>query len=87
MEKIGAQCIGVDEIAVVGQGDAVGGIDEKRLSLRLAGGARCGVADMADTHTAQQMDHVPGMEYLSHQAVALVQNHSFPWQVMIPAAS
>src|SRR3546814_1312069 len=53
-----AQQVGIGQIAVVGQGDAIRGIDVERLRLgrsRTAGGR---VAHVADAHVAAQALHV-----------------------------
>ena len=64
---------GVHEVAVVGQRDAVGRIDVKRLGFRHADTPRRGVPDMSQSHVALQPQHVLVLENVAHQPVGLAQ--------------
>jgi hypothetical protein len=67
-EDVLLQLLGVGEVAVVRQHDAVGGVDIERL--RLGGTRQTGgrVADMADPHIAAQVHHMLVAEDVSRQA-------------------
>ena len=69
--EITLKLIGIGQVAVMGQGDAVRGVDIKRLGLGRGGTTRRRVTDMADTHITGQIDHVPGAEDIPRQAVVL----------------
>ena len=67
------QLFNVGEVTVVRQGDAVRRVDVERLSFgrRRAAGGR--VADVTDTHVADQTLHVTLLEHVTHQAIILAQ--------------
>ena len=65
--------IGIGEIAVVRERDAVGRVHIKRLRLGRAGRARGRVAHMADAIIADEALHLALAENIAHEAVVLVQ--------------
>ena len=72
-EQLLLELIGVGQVAVVGQGDAVGRIDIERLGFGLARRTGGRVADMTDAHIALQPLHVTRMEHVPYQPVVLAQ--------------
>ena len=65
--------IGIGEIAVVRERDAVGRVHIKRLRLGRAGRARGRVAHMADAIIADEALHLALAENIAHETVVLVQ--------------
>ena len=72
-EQVLAQFAVVGEIAVVGEGEAVGGIDIQRLGQGRAAAAGGGVAHVGDAHLPGEPPHVAGAENILDQAVVLAQ--------------
>ena len=66
-----AQLTGVDQVAVVRQGDTVGGIDVERLCLVGGFASRGRIADVPDAHRAPERVHVVRLEHVAHHSVAL----------------
>ncbi len=75
-EQLLAQLMGVGQVAVVGQGDAVRRVDVERLGLRGAGAAGGRVTHVADPHIALQALHMAGLKHIVHQAVGLTQTEA-----------
>jgi len=71
-EYFTAQLFGVDQVAVVRQGNAVGRVDVERLGLVRAFRTGGGIAAMADAHAPAEQVHVLLAEHIFDQAVALV---------------
>ena len=67
------ELVGVDQIAVVSQGNSVGRIDVKRLRLGHARRTRRGIPDMPESDIASQPHHVVLLEDIADQAGALAQ--------------
>ncbi len=65
------ELVGVDEVAVVGETDAVRRVDVERLRLRDRRAAGRGVADVPEPDVAAELEHVPLLEHVAHEAVAL----------------
>ncbi|MNI55712.1 hypothetical protein D3C73_1106780 [compost metagenome] len=72
LEHLLAQVLGVDQVAVVGQRDAVRRIDVERLCLVHAFRASGRVAHMGDTDTAFQGGHGACIEDIADQASSLL---------------
>jgi hypothetical protein len=62
----------VGEIAVVSQRNAERRIDIERLRLLFTGRPCRRIAALPDAGVTQQRTHVPGAEYIAHQAIRLV---------------
>ncbi len=71
--KVSLELLGVGQVAVVGEHNAVGRVDVEGLGLCGVGGARGGVAHMPEPHVAPQLNHVTGAEYVPRQTVVLAQ--------------
>src|SRR3989344_650925 len=67
------QLIGIREITVVRQRQAIGGVHVKRLGLGRGIAARGGIAHVADAHVALEAEHVALLEHVAHLAVVLAQ--------------
>ena len=70
--------LGIGQVAVMGQGQAVGRVDVERLRLRGAGAAGGGVTHVTDAHVADQAAHVAVAEYVPDHAVVLAQEQPVP---------
>ncbi len=70
---LAAQRLGVDEVAVVAERDAVGRVDVEGLGLGRALRSCRRITAVADADAAAQLEHVRGAEYVAHQPRALVQ--------------
>lgn len=71
LEHLATQGVGVDQVAVVRQRDAVRRIHVERLRFVAAFAARRGIAAMADADAALQQRHLARAEGIAHEAVAL----------------
>ena len=65
------QLVGIHEIAVVRETDAVGRIDVERLRFRDGRAARRRVPNVAQADVAAELQHVALQEHVADQAVAL----------------
>ena len=73
LKQLALQLRRVDQIAVVSQHNAKGGIHIERLRLRRARSRTCcRIPAMRDTHIAGQAAHIAGAEYVTHQAFVFV---------------
>ena len=72
-EEVALQVLGIGQIAVMGQHDAVGGIDVEGLGLGGADRPGGGVANMAHTHIAPELDHVAGAKDIPNQPSVFAQ--------------
>jgi hypothetical protein len=87
-EELAAQLVGIDQVAVVAEHDAVRRIHVERLRLGLRGGAaRGGIAAVGDAHVADEVAHVARAEHVAHQAAPLCMWKLWPSAVTMPAAS
>ena len=77
-EDLELEGIRVDEVAVVGQRDAVGRIDVERLRFRRGVPARGRVAHVADAHGAVKRQHMAGAEHVPNESAALALMQAFP---------
>ena len=68
---VALELVGVDQVAVVGQRDAVGRVHVEGLRFRGRSAPRGWIAHVADAHGSRQAQHVPLLEYVAHQAVVL----------------
>ena len=75
---VALQVLRVGQVAVVGQRDAVGGVDVEGLGLGGAGGSGRRVAGVTEPHGAPQLDHVAGAKDVLDQAVVLAQVQPIP---------
>jgi hypothetical protein len=71
LNQQGLQLIGVGEVAVVGQANAVRRIDVKGLGLGRIQGTCSRITAVADANIAPQFIHVPLLEDVADQAVLL----------------
>ena len=55
----------------MGERDAIGRVNIKRLGQCRAGASLSGITNVSDAKSAQQLRHVAGAEDISHQALAL----------------
>ena len=80
IEKLRPELGGVGQVAVVGQRNAVGGIDVKRLGFGRAEGARGRVAHVPDADRPDEPLHVARVEHVPHQSTGLadVELHVLP---------
>ena len=76
LEHLATQGIGIDEIAVVSERNAVGRIDVQGLGLAAALGPGGRIAAVADADTAAQGQHVFALEHVLDEPVALVQSQA-----------
>ncbi|KAI3488256.1 hypothetical protein L1887_47795 [Cichorium endivia] len=65
------QLVGVDEVAVVGEGDAVGRVDVEGLRLRVRRGAGGGVSNVADAHVSLETRDGVDVKDIADHAVRL----------------
>src|SRR5690554_6211927 len=72
-EQVLGKVVGVGEVAVMGQGNAVGAVHVERLGFCRAWASGSRITDMADAHVTRQAAHVPGVEYIPNQPVVLAQ--------------
>ncbi len=72
------QLLDIGQVAVVRQGDAVGGVHVERLGLGRGRGAGGGITYMAQPHGADQALHVPLVEHIANQTVFLAQEQPVP---------
>ena len=73
VEQLFFQCVGVGQVAVVHQHDAVRRVDVEGLGFFLVEGVAGGrVAHLAQAHIAGQRTHVAGAEHILHHAAGLV---------------
>mmetsp|Transcript_9055 Transcript_9055/g.25942 ORF Transcript_9055/g.25942 Transcript_9055/m.25942 type:complete len:200 (-) Transcript_9055:74-673(-) len=70
-DHVVVQLIGVGEVAVVRNADAVRVVGVQGLGLGAGAGARRGVSHVADAHVPAQLEHVVLLEDVPHQAVVL----------------
>ena len=71
LEQFLRQLLGIGQVAVVCQGDTVGGVHIERLGQGCAGAARGRVAHVADADSAAQHLHMVLAKHVPHQALAL----------------
>ena len=71
LEQLARELLGIGEVAVVCQGDAVGRVNIKRLCQGGARAARGRVAHVTDANTAAQGLHMLLAKYVAHQPLAL----------------
>src|SRR3546814_14353347 len=64
------QCLGVDQVAVVRQGDAIRRVDVKRLGFVRAFRACSRITAMADSDAAAKQPHLRFIEHILDQAIA-----------------
>ena len=67
------QVFRIGQVAIMGQGNAVGGVNIERLRFCRTGTSGGRVTHMTDTHVANQPTHVAGAEHISHHTVILAQ--------------
>ncbi len=74
------ELLGVHEVAVVGEADAVRRVHVERLRLRDRRAARGRITDVAEPDVAAELEHVPLQEHVADEAVALA--HAEPARVV-----
>ncbi len=72
-EKVAGNLVGIGEIAVMGERDAVGGVHIKRLCFSRTGRAGGRVAHMTDAVITDQPHHVARMKHIAHHAILLAE--------------
>ena len=72
-EEVMLQGLGIGQVAVMGEDDAIGRIDVEGLGLGGTGGPGGGIADVPQAHVAAQLDHVAGVEDVPGQPRVLAQ--------------
>jgi hypothetical protein len=65
------QLVGVHEVAVVREADAVGRVHVERLRFGKTRAARGRIAHVPQAHVTGELDHVPLEKHVADQAVAL----------------
>ncbi len=75
-EQLLFELLGVGQVAVVCQRQAVRGVHVERLRLGLAGRTGGGIAHVADAQVALQARHVACVEDVTYQTVALAQQET-----------
>ncbi len=86
-EHLLAQGLGVDQVAVVGQGDAERRIDVERLRLVHAFGASSGITAMGDADAAFEHRHLGSSKTSRTRPLAFCTRRRVPSAVARPAAS
>ena len=65
----------IGQVAVMPEGDAERRVDIKGLGFGPGIATGGGVSGVADAHGAFELQHMPGVEHIPHQAVVLAQIH------------
>ena len=70
------QLVGIGQVAIMGQRNAVGRVNVKRLRFRSAGTACRWVTDVANPHISLHTLHVARFEHIAHQPVSFTQTEA-----------
>ena len=77
-EEFLLELFGIGQITVVRKRNALGGIDIERLGFSGTGAAGGRITNMGNAHGASKVEHVTGMEDISHQTAAFAQVKLLP---------